>query len=74
MAYSVYTFGSQYRDAGQAGLYVGTREENLDECLEVAAGELRDVGAGQVDPVELRRAQENLKAGCCSRWSRPRAG
>ena len=29
MAYSVYSFASQYSDAGQLGLYIGTREENL---------------------------------------------
>ena len=29
MAYSVYSYASQYSDAGQIGLYVGTREENL---------------------------------------------
>src|SRR5688572_5906941 len=33
MAYSVYSFASQYSDAGQIGLYVGTREENLVECM-----------------------------------------
>ena len=47
MAYSVYTYGSQYVDAGQIGIYVGTREENLRECLDVIAAELQDVGAGQ---------------------------
>ena len=31
MAYSVYSFASQYSDSGQIGLYVGTREENLVE-------------------------------------------
>jgi predicted Zn-dependent peptidase len=61
MAYSVYTFGSQYRDAGLVGLYVGTREENLSECLEVAAAELADVGAGNIRPGELERAKENIK-------------
>jgi predicted Zn-dependent peptidase len=61
MAYSVYTFGSQYRDAGLVGLYVGTREENLGECLEVAAAELADVGAGNLRPGELERAKENIK-------------
>ena len=40
MAYSVYSFASQYSDAGQIGLYVGTREENLVECLEIVAREL----------------------------------
>ena len=29
MAYSVYTYGSQFVDSGQIGLYLGTREENL---------------------------------------------
>ena len=48
MAYSVYTYGSQYVDAGQIGIYVGTREENLRECLDVIAAELRDVGAGNI--------------------------
>ena len=61
MAYSVYSFASQYSDAGQIGLYVGTREENLVECLEIAAQELADVAGGNVRPGELERAQENLK-------------
>jgi len=61
MAYSVYSFASQYSDAGQIGVYVGTREENLAECLEIAARELADVAAGNVRPGELERAQENLK-------------
>ena len=41
MAYSVYSYSSQYADAGQIGVYVGTREENLSECLEIAVAELR---------------------------------
>ena len=61
MAYSVYTYGSQYVDAGQVGIYVGTREENLRECLEVIAAELRDVGAGNIRAGELERAKENMK-------------
>ena len=37
MAYSVYSFASQYTDTGLVGIYVGTREENLAACLEVVA-------------------------------------
>ena len=48
MAYSVYSFASQYSDSGQIGLYVGTREENLVECFEIVARELADVAAGNV--------------------------
>jgi predicted Zn-dependent peptidase len=61
MAYSVYTYASQFVDGGQVGLYVGTREENLAECMEIVAVELRDVGAGNLRPGELDRAKENVK-------------
>jgi predicted Zn-dependent peptidase len=61
MAYSVYTFGSQYTETGQVGIYVGTREDNLRECLEVTAAELADVAAGNLRPGELERAKENLE-------------
>jgi len=61
MAYSVYSFASQYSDSGQIGLYIGTREENLVECFEIVARELGDVSGGNVRPGELERAKENLK-------------
>jgi predicted Zn-dependent peptidase len=61
LAYSVYSYSSQYADAGQIGVYVGTREDNLAECLEIAVAELSDIAAGNVRPDELARAKENLK-------------
>jgi predicted Zn-dependent peptidase len=61
LAYSVYSFASQYSDSGHVGLYVGTREENLATCLEVAVWELGDLARGNVRPEELSRAKENLK-------------
>jgi predicted Zn-dependent peptidase len=61
MAYSVYSFASQYTDTGQIGFYVGTREENLTACLEIAAAEIADVAAGNLSEAELERAKENLK-------------
>jgi predicted Zn-dependent peptidase len=61
MAYSVYSYSSQYSDSGQVGLYVGTREENLASCLEIAVAELADLAAGNVRPEELVRAKENVK-------------
>jgi predicted Zn-dependent peptidase len=61
MAYAVYSFTSQYTDTGLVGFYVGTREENLAECLEIAARELAEIAAGQLRPKELERAKENLK-------------
>ncbi|MDQ3866840.1 MAG: insulinase family protein, partial [Actinomycetota bacterium] len=61
LAYSVYTFGSQYADTGQIGIYVGTREENLAECIEIAAEEIAAVANGAVREDEVERAKENLK-------------
>ncbi len=61
MAYAVYSFASQYTDTGQIGFYVGTREENLAECLAIAAEQVADVAAGNLKPDELERAKENLK-------------
>ena len=61
MAYSVYTYGSQYAETGQVGIYVGTREDNLAACLAVTAAELEDVAAGNLRAGELERAKENLK-------------
>jgi predicted Zn-dependent peptidase len=61
MAYAVYSFASQYTDTGQIGLYVGTREENLDDCLAIAVEQIEDVAAGNLKPDELERAKENLK-------------
>jgi predicted Zn-dependent peptidase len=61
MAYSVYSYASQYSDSGQVGLYVGTREENVADCLEIAVSELADLASGNVRSDELARAKENLK-------------
>jgi predicted Zn-dependent peptidase len=61
MAYAVYSFTSQYTDTGLVGFYVGTRQENLATCLEIASHELGEVAAGRLRPDELGRAKENLK-------------
>jgi predicted Zn-dependent peptidase len=61
MAYAVYSFASQYTDTGLIGVYVGTREENLENCFEIVAREIADMAAGNVHERELTRAKENLK-------------
>ena len=61
MAYSVYSFMSQYADTGQIGVYVGTREDNLGEALSIAVEQIADIAAGNLPDRELNRAKENLK-------------
>jgi predicted Zn-dependent peptidase len=61
LAYAVYSFASQYTDTGHIGLYVGTREENLEACLRIAAEQISGLAGGDVRTAELQRAKENLK-------------
>ena len=61
MAYAVYTFASQYTDTGLVGFYVGTRAENLADCLEIASEQIAEVSDGKFRKGELARAKENLK-------------
>jgi predicted Zn-dependent peptidase len=61
LAYSVYTFASQYADTGQIGVYLGTREENLAECFAIVAEQVDEVASGGLRSDELARAKENLK-------------
>jgi predicted Zn-dependent peptidase len=62
LAYSVYSFAGQFQDTGQVGLYVGTRPDNLQEAMEVVAGELDRLREQPATPDELERAKENVKA------------
>jgi predicted Zn-dependent peptidase len=61
LAYSVYSYSSQYLDSGQVGMYVGTRPDNVPQAMEVIATELRKLREEGVAPDELERAKENVK-------------
>jgi predicted Zn-dependent peptidase len=61
LAYSVYSFSSQYAHTGEVGLYVGTRPDNLSEALATIAAELERVLEDPASPQELDRSRENLK-------------
>ena len=61
LAYSVYSWASQYQDTGQVGIYVGTREDNVVEALDIIGRELARVRDEQVGDDELRRAREHVK-------------
>jgi predicted Zn-dependent peptidase len=61
LAYAVYSFNGQYADAGQVGLYVGTRADNLAPAMAVVAEELERLQREPATVDELQRAKENLK-------------
>jgi predicted Zn-dependent peptidase len=61
LAYSVFSYASQYVDSGQVALYVGTRPDNVAEAMDVIGTELRRLSEEGVDEEELERARENVK-------------
>ena len=61
LAYSVYSWASHYRDTGQVGIYVGTRQDNVAEAMGVIGAELARLQAEPVGEEELLRAREHVK-------------
>lgn len=61
LAYSVYSYASQFVDSGQVAIYVGTRPDRVNESLEVIGSELRRLIEEGVTDEELERARENAK-------------
>ena len=62
LAYSVYSFHSEYSDSGQVGLYLGTRPDNLAEAMGIVSVELDRLRSTRIDETELMRARDNVKA------------
>ena len=74
MAYSVYSYASQYSDAGQVGLYVGTREENLPPASRSPSRSWRTSPPGTCVPTSSPEPRRTSRAGFSSRSSRRRIG
>lgn len=60
LAYSVYSYTSQYSDAGLTAIYFGSREEALAEAMDVILHVLGDLSAN-IDADAVRRAKNHLK-------------
>ncbi len=61
LAYAVFSFSNLYSQAGEVGLYVGTRPDKLAEALAVVAAELERLVEDPASEEELVRSRENLK-------------
>jgi predicted Zn-dependent peptidase len=61
LAYSVGTYSEQYTETGMAALYVGTREENVEEACSIIGTELDRIRAVPVGSEEIDRAKEHVK-------------
>jgi predicted Zn-dependent peptidase len=61
LAYSVYSYASQYVDSGQVAVYVGTRPDRVGEAMDVIGEELQKLQDHSITEEELVRAKENVK-------------
>jgi predicted Zn-dependent peptidase len=61
LAYSVYSYASQYADTGLLGIYVGCLPHKVDEVLEVCRDELAAVAARGITEEELARGKGQLR-------------
>ena len=61
LAYAVGSYTQQYVDGGLVGLYVGTREDNVEEACQVLGDELKSLHAEGITEDELVRAKESVK-------------
>lgn len=61
LAYSVGSYTVGYSDSGQAGLFLGTRRENLRLACEVIRTELDRLAGEPLGDTELQRTKDHLK-------------
>jgi predicted Zn-dependent peptidase len=61
LAYSVYSFEALFAHAGEFGLYLGTRPDNVGTALRVVADELERFREDPASADELARSKENVK-------------
>jgi predicted Zn-dependent peptidase len=61
LAYAVGSYTQQYVDSGLIGIYVGTREDNVEEACQIIGRELASIHSEGISDDELSRAKENVK-------------
>ncbi|MEX1287147.1 MAG: pitrilysin family protein [Acidimicrobiia bacterium] len=61
LAYSVYSFGMPFADAGVWGVYAGTHPRHLTEVAALIDAELAGVAARGIETVELERAKGSVR-------------
>jgi predicted Zn-dependent peptidase len=61
LAYAVGSYTQQFVDGGLLGLYVGTREDNIEQACEVIGAELGRLHAEGITDEELNRSKEHVK-------------
>jgi predicted Zn-dependent peptidase len=63
LAYSVYSFSSQYASTGQFGIYAGCQPGKADEVLSIIHTELEDVARHGLRSDEVERGKGQMRGG-----------
>jgi predicted Zn-dependent peptidase len=63
LAYSVYSYASQFADAGMMGVYVGCQPKKVDQVLGLTREALADVAEHGITADELARGKGQLRGG-----------
>lgn len=58
--YSIYSFLSSYRDVGYLGIYAGTKDEWVEEVVDLIIAEMRHMTQGKIGAEEVARAKSQL--------------
>jgi predicted Zn-dependent peptidase len=61
LAYSVYSYASQYAETGLFGVYVGCMPKKIDQVLDLCRTELAAVGDGGISEEELARGKGQMR-------------
>ncbi len=61
LAYSVYSFGSQYADAGQLGMYLAVRPDRVTEAMTIIRQQIDEIREHGITSEELDRAHRHLE-------------
>jgi predicted Zn-dependent peptidase len=61
LAYAVGSYSDEYADSGMLATYVGTREDNVAEAMDVIGTELASLSRDGITAEEMERAKEHIK-------------
>lgn len=61
LAYSIYTFNSHHWHSGHMGVYAAVAPENLNQCLDLCAGEIKRICDDPLSEDELALNREQIK-------------
>jgi predicted Zn-dependent peptidase len=63
LAYSAYSYTSQYADTGQFGIYVGCLPSKIDDVLKICRGEVARVLSAGIGEDEIARGRGQMRGG-----------